>query len=60
MANNGLRPALPKHDDNNEKLEEIIQLIQHSWDEDSAIRPPFSTITSCLRNFLNKLQQDIL
>lgn len=53
VANNGLRPALPI--DENKEMEEMIELVVHSWDEDAEIRPSFATITCCLRNFLDKL-----
>nr|GMD84022.1 serine/threonine-protein kinase STY17-like [Ipomoea batatas] len=49
VAENGLRPALPEHDDD-EQTKEIIELIQHSWDEDSAMRPSFATLTCALIN----------
>lgn len=49
VAEKGLRPALPKHDDD-EQTKEIIELIQHLWDEDSAMRPAFATITCALIN----------
>lgn len=37
-----IRPALPEHEDN---IEDLIQLIQLSWDEDPEYRPSFGTIT---------------
>ena len=53
VANNGLRPALPKHDA--EKLKELLELIRNSWDEDAAIRPSFATITYILRSIRKRL-----
>ncbi|XP_075108434.1 serine/threonine-protein kinase STY17-like isoform X3 [Nicotiana tabacum] len=52
VAEKGLRPELPKQDD---KLEELIQLIQLSWDEDVAVRPSFGAITSSLINIHEKM-----
>ncbi|XP_075103056.1 serine/threonine-protein kinase STY46-like isoform X2 [Nicotiana tabacum] len=52
VAEKGLRPELPKQD---EKLEELIQIIQLSWDEDVAVRPSFGAITSSLRNIQEKM-----
>ncbi|KAA8546221.1 hypothetical protein F0562_003040 [Nyssa sinensis] len=52
VAEGKLRPALPKDDDHHQ-LEELIDLIQLSWNEDAAIRPSFATITRSLR----KIQQ---
>ncbi|KAK2994027.1 hypothetical protein RJ640_018784 [Escallonia rubra] len=42
-----LRPALPMQEDQVD--EELIELIQLSWDEDAARRPSFATITCRLR-----------
>ncbi|KAK3037281.1 hypothetical protein RJ639_029693 [Escallonia herrerae] len=42
-----LRPALPKQE--GQVDEELIELIQLSWDEDAARRPSFVTITCRLR-----------
>ncbi|KAH0645014.1 hypothetical protein KY284_032898 [Solanum tuberosum] len=53
VAENGLRPQLPEQED--EQLEELIQLIQLSWDEDVALRPCFRAITSTLTNIHHKL-----
>nr|XP_025888403.1 serine/threonine-protein kinase STY17-like [Solanum lycopersicum] len=53
VAENGLRPQLPEQED--EKLEELIQLIQLSWDEDVALRPSFRAITYTLTNIHHKL-----
>ncbi|XP_059664122.1 serine/threonine-protein kinase STY8-like [Cornus florida] len=43
-----LRPRLPE--DENHLLEDLIDLIKHSWDEDADMRPSFEMITLKLRN----------
>ncbi|KAM7507448.1 hypothetical protein LguiA_017901 [Lonicera macranthoides] len=48
-----IRPALPKHE---EQLEELIELIQLSWDEDASLRPSFATITTTLKMIQKKIQ----
>ncbi|WMV42227.1 hypothetical protein MTR67_035612 [Solanum verrucosum] len=53
VAENGLRPQLLEQED--EQFEELIQLIQLSWDEDVALRPSFRVITSTLTNIHQKL-----
>lgn len=47
-----IRPALPKHEEN---IEDLIELIQLSWDEDPEYRPSFATITSGLKLISNRL-----
>ncbi|KAL3497431.1 hypothetical protein ACH5RR_040163 [Cinchona calisaya] len=53
VANKGLRPSLPEKD---ERLKELIEIVETAWDEDAAIRPSFGTITYILRNILKKLK----
>ncbi|KAL2489598.1 serine/threonine-protein kinase STY46-like [Forsythia ovata] len=52
VAENGLRPAIPKDD---QQLGELTELIQKSWDEEPANRPSFAEITCNLR-----MIQDVL
>ncbi|KAL3744550.1 hypothetical protein ACJRO7_013768 [Eucalyptus globulus] len=47
VAEGRLRPALPADEDG--QLEELVQIVCLSWDQDHSIRPPFSTITRNLR-----------
>ncbi|XP_076950807.1 serine/threonine-protein kinase STY17-like isoform X1 [Bidens hawaiensis] len=47
-----IRPALAKHEEN---IEDLIELIQLSWDEDPEYRPSFATITSGLKLISNRL-----
>ncbi|KAD4178019.1 hypothetical protein E3N88_26610 [Mikania micrantha] len=47
-----IRPALPKHEEN---IEDLIELIQLSWDEDPEYRPSFSAITRGLKLIYNRL-----
>ncbi|KAL8222957.1 hypothetical protein R6Q57_020355 [Mikania cordata] len=47
-----IRPALPKHEEN---IEDLIELIQLSWDEDPEYRPSFSAITRGLKMIYNRL-----
>ncbi|KAM3326955.1 serine/threonine-protein kinase STY17 [Capsicum chacoense] len=50
----GLRPQLVEQ---NERFEELTQLIQLSWHEDVALRPSFRIITSTLPKILDKITQ---
>ncbi|KAD4179834.1 hypothetical protein E3N88_28425 [Mikania micrantha] len=47
-----IRPALPKHEEN---IEDLIELIQLSWDEEPEYRPSFSAITRGLKLIYNRL-----
>ncbi|KAH7574436.1 hypothetical protein JRO89_XS03G0295700 [Xanthoceras sorbifolium] len=47
-----LRPALPEDDNGQQK--ELIDLIRLLWDGDASARPPFSFVTSALRDLLKK------
>ncbi|KAI3783979.1 hypothetical protein L1987_43070 [Smallanthus sonchifolius] len=47
-----IRPALAKHED---KVEDLIELVQLSWDEDPEYRPSFATITRALKLIYNRL-----
>ncbi|KAI3705797.1 hypothetical protein L1987_76039 [Smallanthus sonchifolius] len=47
-----IRPALPKHEEN---VEDLIELIKLSWDEDPEYRPSFATITRALKLIYNRL-----
>ncbi|XP_056177036.1 serine/threonine-protein kinase VIK-like [Syzygium oleosum] len=47
VAEGKLRPALP--DDEDGHLEELVQLVCLSWDQDPSIRPHFSSITRNLK-----------
>lgn len=46
-----IRPALPQHEDN---IEDLIELIQLSWDEDPEHRPSFATITRGLKTIYQR------
>lgn len=48
VAEGNLRPTIAEHE-NDELLEELIELVQISWDEHPANRPSFATITRRLR-----------
>ncbi|KAF6152346.1 hypothetical protein GIB67_006000, partial [Kingdonia uniflora] len=48
-----LRPKLPEDEDG--QLEELIDLIKRSWDEDMSIRPSFATITCTLAEIQKKV-----
>ncbi|KAL3744541.1 hypothetical protein ACJRO7_013759 [Eucalyptus globulus] len=43
LSEGRLRPPLPADEDG--QLEELVQIVCLSWDQDHSIRPPFSTIT---------------
>ncbi|KAI7749704.1 hypothetical protein M8C21_028313 [Ambrosia artemisiifolia] len=47
-----IRPALLEHEEN---IEDLIELIQLSWDEDPEYRPSFATITRGLKLIYNRL-----
>lgn len=51
-----LRPALPEK---SSQLEELIDLIRHSWDEDAQNRPSFATITRSLRKIREKIIESV-
>ncbi|XP_071740577.1 serine/threonine-protein kinase STY17-like [Rutidosis leptorrhynchoides] len=50
-----IRPALPEHEDN---IEDLIELIQLSWDEDPEYRPSFATIIRGLKMICDRLKTE--
>nr|XP_043629846.1 serine/threonine-protein kinase STY17-like [Erigeron canadensis] len=48
-----IRPALPEHGEN---IEDLIELVQLSWDEDPEYRPSFATITRGLKMIFNRFK----
>ncbi|KAK3436050.1 hypothetical protein EUGRSUZ_C00708 [Eucalyptus grandis] len=57
VAEGRLRPALPADEDG--QLEELVQIVCLSWDQDHSIRPPFSTITRNLRGIKQALTKNV-
>lgn len=57
VAEGKLRPALPEDKDG--QLEEVIDLICLSWDQNPSLRPSFCEITPRIQTFQNKLRTEI-
>ncbi|KAG9457705.1 hypothetical protein H6P81_002213 [Aristolochia fimbriata] len=54
VATRNLRPTLPEKDG---QLEELIELIQQSWDNNASARPSFVTITNTLKRIQDKMSK---
>ncbi|KAH7523864.1 hypothetical protein FEM48_Zijuj06G0057200 [Ziziphus jujuba var. spinosa] len=53
VVEENLRPRLPDDDDG--RLEELLDLIRLSWNGDASIRPSFANITGMLKKLLKRL-----